>query len=44
MKIVFTKTFSKDLKRLKNKAIKKRVVSAIENENTLSSITSLKTQ
>ncbi len=45
MKIIFTKAFSKDLKRLKNKVIKKRIVNAIEkieNANTLSNITSIK--
>ena len=45
MKIVFAKTFSKDLERLKNKAIKKRVantIEKIENANTLSNITSIK--
>ncbi len=45
MKIVFTKAFSKDLKRLKNKAIKKRVINAIEkidNASVLSNITSIK--
>ena len=45
MKIIFTKAFSKDLKRLKNKVIKKRIVNAIEkieNANTLSNVTSIK--
>ena len=45
MKIIFTKSFSKDLKRLKDKSIKKRIantIKKIENTNEFSSITSIK--
>ena len=45
MKVVFTRAFSKDLKKLKDNAIKKRVVNTIEkieSSNAFTNITSVK--